>query len=273
MNLQARYVETKDFFIEEYTLKKPMSEMHYHNSYELYYILKGERDYFIGDRFFKAYENDFVLVRKNVFHRTAGKGATRILIFFTDEMLRRYFSKEIVARLLTCFDLYMLRPTPEENEYIAPLLNRLLAEYNRSKKNGEKQDECLIACYLFELLFKLLSGQNFSVPQNTSDERVSKIIEYINENYFTIENIDEIAGHFFISKYYLYRIFKEMLGVSLISYLNMIKVRGACAMLKAGKCKMVDVAMKCGFNSSAYFCKVFKKEMNMSPKEYRNRCG
>ena len=46
---------TDDFLIKESTMMAPLATMHYHNSYELYYVVNGERDYFIGDQFFKAY--------------------------------------------------------------------------------------------------------------------------------------------------------------------------------------------------------------------------
>ena len=55
------YAHTPDFHIEKYTLKKPQPDMHYHHSYELYYILEGEREYFIGDMFFKAKKGDLSL--------------------------------------------------------------------------------------------------------------------------------------------------------------------------------------------------------------------
>ena len=63
--------------------------------------------------------------------------------------------------------------------------------------------------------------------------------------------------------------FAKELGVSLISYVNMIKIRAACAMLEANKLSLTEIALECGFNSSSYFCKVFKREVGVSPKAYR----
>ena len=47
------------------------------------------------------------------------------------------------------------------------------------------------------------------------------------------------------------------------------KIRAACAMLEANKMTLTEIALECGFNSSSYFCKVFKKEIGISPKAYR----
>ena len=112
---------------------------------------------------------------------------------------------------------------------------------------------------------------NTYVPHAYTDERITRIIQYINENYNHITDIDQIAEHFFISKYHLCRYFRKNLGIPLMSYLNTIKITQACRMMKAGNSSMTQIAMECGFNSSSYFCKVFKKERGISPTEYRKK--
>ena len=59
---KIKYVQTPNFHIETYTLKQPQPNMHYHHAYELYYILEGEREYFVGDTFFKLKKGDFILL-------------------------------------------------------------------------------------------------------------------------------------------------------------------------------------------------------------------
>ena len=55
-------VESADFFIEKDALKIPMHAMHHHASFELYFLAKGEREYFIGDEFFQLTEGDLAPV-------------------------------------------------------------------------------------------------------------------------------------------------------------------------------------------------------------------
>ena len=87
------YVKTKDFFIEKYTLKQPQGDMHYHHAYEIYYVLDGEREYFIGDKFFKVSSGDLVWVPKDMLHRTDGKGATRFLLYFKEDFWANTYPK------------------------------------------------------------------------------------------------------------------------------------------------------------------------------------
>ena len=264
------YVHTKDFYIEKYTLKKPQPNMHYHHSYELYYILDGEREYFIGDRFFRAKKGDLVFVPANMLHRTDGKGATRILLFFKPEFISKYIQNAMLEQLLKK-DPYVFHADAANDKIINQLFTRIYSAYASYEKDHKQADEITITGYLFQLLFLMYSEENLYVPDTQEDSRTAKIIKYINENYAYITGMDEIADKFFISKYYLCRIFKKSIGVSFISYLNNIRVKAACELLRSDELFLSEIAIRCGFNSTPYFCKVFKTEKGVSPSEYRKR--
>ena len=166
---------------------------------------------------------------------------------------------------------FVFRATQTDDKQLNLLLNRIMAEYAKSERADGEADEMLLAGYLFELLFLVNTAENNYIPHSSEDNRISKIIRYINENYAHISGMEEVADKFFISKYYLCRIFKESIGVSFVSYLNTIRIKAACEMLKSTDSYLSDIAISCGFNSTPYFCKVFKDEKGVSPSEYRRR--
>ena len=264
------YAHTPDFHIEKYTLKKPQPDMHYHHSYELYYILEGEREYFIGDMFFKAKKGDLVWVPANMLHRTDGKGATRILLFIKPEFIGRFLQPSFSSELLKDKP-FVFHAEPTVDQRINVLFSRMASIYTKHEKQPDRSAEILIAGYLFELFFLIFSEENLYVPDIPEDTRTSQIIKYINENYAYISGMDEIASKFFISKYYLCRIFKESIGVSFVSYLNTIRIKAACELLRESDLFLSEIAIRCGFNSTPYFCKVFKDEKGLSPSEYRKK--
>ena len=267
---QIELVESADFFIEKDTHKNPMHVMHHHRSFELYYLIKGEREYFIDDCFFKLTDGDMVLIPRGVLHRTAGKGASRFLIHFSKDFLERFFTKEALEPLVSRRP-FVFRADEREREQIGAVMHTLLSEYSRAEREGTPQNEPLLAGYLYRLLFTMVYTNNTYVPHDYADARVAQVVKHINENYSQITDIEEIADHFFISKYHLCRIFQKNLGISLISYLNTIKIREACEMIKRKDGNLTEIAMRCGFNSSSYFCKVFKSEKGVSPTEYKKR--
>ena len=266
----SKYSGTRDFTILKDTFKTPMTAMHYHNSFELYYLVNGEREYFIEDRFVKVHAGDYVLIPPNMLHRTDGKGATRVLCFFTETFLARFFSKDMIGMLADRTTPKVFRPNAGEAERLEGVVSTLLQEFQNLKSEEESGvDWYHLAFHLFDLLFHLSTGANHYMQQRYIDQRMSRIVQYINENYNHIDSIEDIADHFYISKYYLCRLFAKELGVSLISYLNVVKIRTACALIVEDALSMTEIALKCGFNSSSYFCKVFRAEMGVSPSVYR----
>lgn len=267
---KIRYTKTPNFYIEKFTVNTPQANMHYHHAYELYYVVDGEREYFIGDTFFKVKKGDLIWVPANMLHRTDGKGATRVLMYIKSEFINQYIQSTALNELLKS-EPFVFHADPANSARINLLLTRILAEYEKFEQQAESYNEMLLAGYLFELLFLVYTEENLYVPDIPEDTRTSKIIKYINENYAYISSMDEIAEKFFISKYYLCRIFKESIGVSFVSYLNTVRIKAACELLKTEDMFLSEIAIQCGFNSTPYFCKVFKDEKGVSPSEYRNR--
>ena len=256
------YQKTPDFYIEKYTQRRPMTEMHYHKAYELYYTIEGERDYYVGDRHFKLNKHDLLFIPTAILHRTVGKGATRFLIYFTQEHVERFFAAEALARLLPN-EPFVFRPKKATAQQMNEAFSALLAEQTEQ----ESPDELKLSGWLFRILLLISTEENTYTPPPQED-RLSAIVRYVNTHFSSIEKIEDIAERFFISKYHLCHMFKKHLDVPLISYLNTIRIQAACKMLKKGDMKLSDVAEACGFNSTTYFCKVFKDEMGISPGKY-----
>ena len=261
-------VDSNDFYIDRGVRAQPQVLMHHHRSYEIYYLLKGEREYFIEDRFFTVSAGDLVLIPQKVMHRTEGEGGLRILLHFTDTFLQRFFTDSVLTPLLGSLPAVFRGDLPDR-ERILDMLNAMLTEYNRSIQEGTPLNEVLISGYLYHILFAMAHSPNNYISHSKNDDRMTQIIQYINENYSNITDIEQIAEHFFISKYHLCRFFRKNLGISLVTYLNNIKILEACNLIKNGCSNMTEIAILCGFNSSSYFCKVFKKEKGISPTEFR----
>ncbi len=267
---QIALVPAADFFIEKQPSMVAMPAMHYHHTFEIYYLVKGEREYFIENQFFKVREGDMVIIPKGMLHRTAGKGGMRYLAGFSKEFLRRFFTPA-ATEFLRSKCPFVFRPDEAHADRLAMLMSALLTEFQRAGHKTGTDADSVIAGYLYQVLFTAAYTPNTYVAGSYTDDRITKIIRYINDNYNHINDIEEIADRFFISKYHLCRTFNKNLGIPLVTYLNTIKIREACRMMKTQSGNLTEIAMKCGFNSSSYFCKVFKNEKGISPREYKRQ--
>jgi len=108
-----------------------------------------------------------------------------------------------------------------------------------------------------------------SVPRVTGT--VSRAVEYINENIFNELTIDDIAGAIHVSKYYFCRKFREATKMTVMEYVLKTRIVMASEMLKKERCSVTEVSSRCGFSSVSYFSRVFKREVGISPLEYRKR--
>ncbi len=263
------YAPTGDFKIEKCPLRNPKMDIHYHHAYQIYYVVEGEREYLIGDAFFKVSRGDLVWVPMDTLHCTDGKGAARFLVYFRPDFIDKYIQPHMRDRLTENIP-FVFHGDAVTDKAVEKILSSMLSEYERQIKQPQYADELLLVNYLLQLLMLLYTSENCYRPA-VEDSRMTRIVKYINENYAYISGMDEVASNFYVSKYYLCRLFKEHIGVSFTSYLNTVKIRAACELLRQKKIPLAEIAIKCGFNSTPYFCKVFKSEKGISPSEYRNK--
>lgn len=266
-----KYVKTNEFFIEKYTLKRPQTNMHYHHAYELYYIIDGEREYFIGDKFFKVSKGDLVWVPKDVLHRTDGKGATRFLLFFKDSFIQRYLSAEAIDRLVSNKE-FVYTPEPTLEDEFRNMFFELLREFNKTKDADGGYDDFIAARRLSEILYFIYSHENQyeNMPSKLND-RMHLIIKYINDNFAYELSVQDMADRFGVTKNHFCHLFTQHMGVTFITYLNTVRIKAACDMIKKDQDTILEISSKCGFCSSHYFYRVFKKEKGLSPSEYRHQ--
>lgn len=93
---------------------------------------------------------------------------------------------------------------------------------------------------------------------------------YIEKNYRNSEfNVQSVANHIKIDRTYLYRLFKEETGMSVIDYINNCRISKAEVLLIDENISIKDVAYSVGFTDQMYFSKVFKKLRGQTPTEFR----
>jgi transcriptional regulator GlxA family with amidase domain len=106
---------------------------------------------------------------------------------------------------------------------------------------------------------------------NTGNKRISMIHEFLMNNYREDVDLEKLANVVNMAKGSLCRFFKINMGMTVIDYLNQIKVDFACKLLMDADLSIMEVAFDSGFNNISHFNKQFRKIMGLSPSEYRKR--
>ncbi|MBQ9263615.1 MAG: helix-turn-helix domain-containing protein [Clostridia bacterium] len=79
-----------------------------------------------------------------------------------------------------------------------------------------------------------------------------------------------IAANVGYSEAHLSRLFKESEGITLHSFIQQARMERACQMLRETNEKIYRIAQLCGYNNTAYFIRVFKSAMGITPQEFRD---
>ncbi|MDX1471285.1 MAG: helix-turn-helix transcriptional regulator [Flavobacteriaceae bacterium] len=123
-----------------------------------------------------------------------------------------------------------------------------------------------------EKLRELLSIQN---PPKNSVEIDEKDIELMSElQTIILESkckikAEEIARKLFMSRSQLHRRVKSLTGKSLTKYSNHLKIKKAKHLLRTTRLQVKEIAFNVGFESSAYFIRIFKAETGTTPEASR----
>ena len=266
--MKSIYNMTENFNIA-YCEKSPggsMPYLHTHNTYEIYYLHQGRRSYIINNKVYELTDGSVALIPPNVFHKTTGDKFTRTLINFSHGYLLDFFSENAVTKLLSCFRTSVIFLPPDERE----LFKKLCLNLSKPSQKCGYDEQPLLLANILNVLNRHSRKENYE-PKNASNRLLAEILDYIGKNYTDIENLEEIANKFYITKYHLCRIFKEATGMTVFQYLTVLKIQKACTMLSEGTYSITDICSECRFNSQAYFNKVFIRQIGMKPREYKKK--
>ncbi len=146
------------------------------------------------------------------------------------------------------------------------LYNGFQMVYREGKR--EKRDELLLE-YAMKLL--LLSVLRENEEAMGGGQMLDCVLEYIKNHYTEKITLDELADLEHISKSYLSRKFKQRTGLSVISYINQVRIERSKQFLMASGLGVNEIAYQVGFDSPKYFHRVFQELVGESPAAFRRK--
>ena len=108
-------------------------------------------------------------------------------------------------------------------------------------------------------------------PSPTRIEPIKKSLELLHERFSVRVTVAELAAAANLSEFHFFRVFKEATGRSPIEYLNEYRCRRAAQRLEDTDADILGVALDCGFSSSGYFIRVFRRYYGQTPSAYRHK--
>ncbi len=238
----------------------PMHRHHYHNFYEIYYMVDGKGTYFINDKIYDIMSGDIIIVPPNTIHSTDydNREYERILLEFSESMV----PKQLRTKIRDIPNLYR-HPGISREIYL------IIKEIEREYKNPDEFSHDEINYLINHLIFTMLRNLSAVKVVHSRDAVISEVIAFIKENYQTNISLQQIAEMHFISPEHLSRTFKRETNFGFNEFIALVRLQQAEILLKErGNRSISEIAYCCGFNDSNYFSDKFKRTYGMSPLQY-----
>ena len=258
-------------FCENNFWKHPITSNHFHNVYEIYYLIENEVIYFIGEKAYLVKPGMVVVIPPNSKHATFpvnNDKRKRYLIY-----LPEYFVEEFLKDDADLLNKISSKPFTVDNnkKMIEQFFKKIIDEFK--KPNGSI---ALQKALIGELLVTLngyyadeKKSEFSSEINDIASGTISLITRYINDNFSKKITLGTLSNEFFLHPSYISRIFKKKLNISFSAFLRNIRINKVMDYLKNTEYTITEIAQNTGFDSPTSLCRVFKKNVGMSPLRYR----
>ena len=248
------------------------STLHYHDYYELLVYVRGDVHYICESENYRPQLADVILVPPGLLHMSMMNGekthyerhvfylypdaldaigASALLGFLQGEEKRTGMSvlcvenKNDLLSLLAKLEGALDENTPAE---AALALSRILQIfYAVNRADTRRHDDSAI------------------LPQS-----VLEIQRYIDENFAEIRSVSDVASHFYYSREYMSRLFKQYFNTTVADYLRKRRIAYSCALMAQGM-PLGDVCFAAGFENLSTFIRSFRAVTGMTPSAYRTK--
>ena len=254
--------------IEESVKEKEwdMTDLHGHSHYELYFLRKGSRQFFLKNAMYKINAPCFIAIPPYTMHKTEGFAFSRVNVNLSADSLNPYESS-VLKRLAE-----KIIPLNKDNaDKIFGLLEKAIAIY----KTGDKYSAYKINALLSNLIIMMDESvaEKKLMPVKANTDKVSplalKIIDYISTHYAENVSLGTLSKTFYISKVSLCFYFKSAMNCTIGEYVMKLRLTKAKEYLTSTKKRVEEIAYLCGFSSGAYMGLIFKEKIGLSPLQYR----
>lgn len=263
-----------DFEIYHYKQIHPLNiDFHSHDFYEIYAFIEGNVTYHIEDKVFDLLPGDILVIPPGKLHKPnvkAGEYYERIVLWIKPEFIYTLDSESPTLlenlKIMKKSNRLFVNIKGKEYKQIRDLLDLLV---DTAYSDLYKKD-ILCRAYITIYLAKLTHLSFFQdEPKNVSEGIIPSVIQYINAHLTEKLKSEDIAEKFFISKFYLNRLFKEHTNVTMYDYIISKRIIYAKSLIRHGY-KVTDACFECGFKDYSNFYKSFVAKTGITPKEFKN---
>jgi AraC-like DNA-binding protein len=252
---------------------------HFHNEYEIVYVIKSSGTRFVGNSIEPFTSGDLVLFGSLLPHMYrnddiyyAGNPNLRV------NAITIQFSKDFFNHAFQYYPEFQkirgMLDIAKKGIYFEKRKDDIIRKRIEGLLNLSGLDRLLECIQILSLMSKtshkrVLSSDSIDPdPILYGDSRITKVLNKLNKDYhkpIILSEISEISG---MNKSAFCRYFKEKTGKSMMLYINELRIKYACNLLLGGDMSISQICYECGYNNISNFNRHFKKITGFTPSDY-----
>lgn len=248
-----------------------------HDFWECVYIISGSICVSADERIYTMRKGEIIFHKPLEFHKfyvDDPEGASLLIFTFSAKGAVTEYMKNKVFKLtddsLSIME-QMLSYIHKESKKIKPPSNEIHYQQHLLLYSKNTIFPQMIRTYIYQLLLLLTENSTISPVSTTYEARlfhdaVSFMADHLTENIL----VKDIALNTNSSESSLKRIFHKYTGISIHKYFLTLKINKAVEML-SNTIKVTVISDELGFSNQSNFSTAFKKQLGMSPTDFKNR--
>lgn len=265
LNSDFRIFHIKDTISNEF-------EFHYHDFHKITIFIKGKAQYIIEGKSYELEPYDIILVNRNDIHRVLVDGAIpyeRIIVYISPGFMEDYRTSEY--DLHYCFEKAkkehsnVLRIHSLEKSALFKITNRMERSFDDTEYASSLYQKILFLEFMIQLNRAAIKNYVEFLDTDLYNAKIVDIMQYINAHLSESLDIDSLSKAFYISKYYMMRLFKAETGYTIGNYITYRRLLYARELIFDG-IPITQACFACGFGDYSTFSRAYKSEFSEAPR-------
>ena len=229
-------------------------DIHWHEFYEIEYILEGNGTAYINDKTYELKPNTLLFLSPVDFERIE---VTKPLT-----IIDLAFSGEIISEKMISLLPYGCALT----NYPNTVFKTLKEEAKINDKWFFSKYKYLVNCVLIDVI------RNFGGSADTIENSpIIKALHYMDLNFKNQITLEQISRYVGLTPTYFSFIFAQKMNINFKAYLTSLRLDYAAKLLVISDFNATEICYASGFNDFSSFARAFKKYFSLSPSEYRKK--
>ena len=246
-----------------------MTRPHHHNDYEIYFLISGNRKYFIQNTIYTLRPNQIVIFKPNLPHQVTVNlniPYERHLLYVTPQLFSEVIDGNPCLKNIADIQLFNL----SDNNFSKAL--NYISKINEEFKQNDIYSQDIIKNTIADLLMFISRHNDTSnLITDKGDLRIQNAIDFMIEHYAEPITLNDCAKIASMNYHAFSKAFQKITAIGFKEFLTRLRIDKSCELLEDTDYSITKIAELVGFSTDNHFSTTFRLLHNISPKAYRNQ--